>query len=148
MVLTSAHILILFTLQLDLETSVQCSNVRLCLCFHQLLDKGSMVIFKIIISLTTGHQDRAPSPLLLRFLAGVTQPLLVEMQTCTTTLEICMVVSKKIGNKHTSGPSNTTLGHIPKGWSIRTFVQLCSVVGAAGCVPGTWLAFSKHCLAH
>ena len=31
------------------------------------------------------------------------------MQTCTTTLEINMVVSQKIGNQRTSGSSNTDL---------------------------------------
>ena len=46
---------------------------------------------------------------------GNTSPLLVGMQTCTTTLEISMVVYQKIGSQPISGPSNTTLGHIPKG---------------------------------
>ena len=45
---------------------------------------------------------------------GNTPPLLVGMQTCANTLEIHMVVSQKIGNQFTSGPSNTTLGHILK----------------------------------
>ena len=40
---------------------------------------------------------------------------LVGMQTCTTTLKISMVVSQKTRNQSTSGPSNTTLEHIPKG---------------------------------
>ena len=45
---------------------------------------------------------------------GNTHPLLVGKQTCTTTLEISMVVSQRIGNPPTSGSSNTTLGHRPK----------------------------------
>ena len=49
------------TLQLDLESSVQCSDVALCLFFHLLLDEGSMMIFKIIISPTVGQgQFRHP----------------------------------------------------------------------------------------
>ena len=47
-----------------------------------------------------------------------TPPLLVGMQTYTTTLEISMEISQKIGNQPTSGHSNTTLGHIPKNFSI------------------------------
>ena len=50
-----AHILTLPTLQLDFGSSAQCSDAGLCLCFHQLLDEGSMVVFKIFISLTTGQ---------------------------------------------------------------------------------------------
>ena len=46
-----------------------------------------------------------------------TPPLLVGMETCTTTLEISMVVSQKAGNQPTSGPRNITLGHIPEGYS-------------------------------
>ena len=49
---------------------------------------------------------------------GNTPPLLVRMQTYTTTLEISMLIPQKIGNQPTSGSSNTTLGHIPKGYSI------------------------------
>ena len=49
---------------------------------------------------------------------GNTHPLLVGMQTCTTTLEISMAVSQKIGNQPTSGSSNITLWHIPKRCSI------------------------------
>ena len=45
--------------------------------------------------------------------------LLVAVQTCATTMKINMVVSQKIRNQSTSGPSNTTtLGHIPKECSI------------------------------
>lgn len=47
-----------------------------------------------------------------------TQPLLVEGQICTGTLEINMVVSKKIRNRSTSRCSYTTTGHIPNGCSI------------------------------
>ena len=58
------HILIPPTLQLDFWSSTEC----LCLCFHQLLDEGSEVIFKIFISLITGPCQFA---LLLRVLHGV-----------------------------------------------------------------------------
>jgi hypothetical protein len=43
-----------------------------------------------------------------------TPPLLVGLQTGTTTLEINLVVPQKIGNRSTQIPSYTTLGHIPK----------------------------------
>ena len=49
---------------------------------------------------------------------GNTHPLLVRMQTCAAPLEISVAVSQKIWNQPTSGPSNTTLGHIPKRCSI------------------------------
>ena len=55
-----AHILTPSTLQLDLGRSVQCSDVGLSLCFHLLLEEGSMVIFKIIISLTTKQVKIGP----------------------------------------------------------------------------------------
>ena len=48
---------------------------------------------------------------------GNTLPLLVGMQTCATPLKISMAVSQKIGNHPTTRPSNTTLGHMPKGCS-------------------------------
>jgi hypothetical protein len=41
-------------------------------------------------------------------------PLLVGVQTCTTILEINLVVSQKVGSRSTSRPSYTTPGHIPK----------------------------------
>jgi hypothetical protein len=43
--------------------------------------------------------------------------LLVEVQTCTTPLEINLMVSLKIGNRSTSRPSYTILKHIPKRYS-------------------------------
>jgi hypothetical protein len=43
-----------------------------------------------------------------------TPPLLVGLQTGTTTLEINLEVPQKIGNGSTLRPSYTTLGHIPK----------------------------------
>ncbi|KAL6087039.1 hypothetical protein STEG23_022348 [Scotinomys teguina] len=43
-----------------------------------------------------------------------TPPLLVEIQTGATTLEISMVDSQKIANHSSSRPNYTTLGHIPK----------------------------------
>ena len=45
---------------------------------------------------------------------GNTPPLLEGMQTSTTTLEISIAVSQKIGNQLTTRPSNTTLCHISK----------------------------------
>ena len=48
---------------------------------------------------------------------GSSPPLLVGMQTCINTLEISMAVSQKIENQPTARPSNTTVGHIPKGSS-------------------------------
>ena len=58
---------------------------------------------------------------------GNTSQVLVEMQTCTTTLEINMMVSQKIENQPNSGP---TLGHIPKVCSIilqgHLFNYVCS----------------------
>jgi hypothetical protein len=45
-------------------------------------------------------------------------PLMMGVPTCTTTSEINMVVSQKIGNRSTSKPSYNTFGHIPKGNSI------------------------------
>ena len=59
---------------------------------------------------------------------GNTHPMLVEMKTSSATLEISMVVSQKIGNQPTSGPSNTTLGHIPKGYAIILQGHLCNYV--------------------
>jgi hypothetical protein len=43
-----------------------------------------------------------------------TPPLLVRLQTGTTTLEINLEVPQKIGNRSTRKPSYTTLGYIPK----------------------------------
>ena len=49
---------------------------------------------------------------------GSIPPLLVGVLTCTSTLEISMSVSQKIGNQSISRPSNTTLRHIPKGCTL------------------------------
>jgi len=43
-----------------------------------------------------------------------TPPLLVGLQTSTTSLEISLEVLQKIGHYTTSEPSSTTLGHTPK----------------------------------
>ena len=43
---------------------------------------------------------------------GNTSSLLVEVQTCTKTLEIDLVVSQKTGNSSTSRSNYTTPGHI------------------------------------
>ena len=48
---------------------------------------------------------------------GNTPPLPAGVQICIATLEISMKVSQKIGNQSTTRSSNTTLGHIPKGYS-------------------------------
>ena len=40
--------------------------------------------------------------------------LLVGMQTCAATVEISVAVSQETGSQPTSGPSNSTLGNIPK----------------------------------
>ena len=58
-----AHILPPSALHLDLGSSVQSSDVGLFLYLHLLLDEDSMVIFKIVISLTTG-QSQFRHPLL------------------------------------------------------------------------------------
>ena len=47
-----------------------------------------------------------------------THLLLVEVQTCTDTLEVRVVVSQKPGNEPTTRPSYTTPGHIPKRCSV------------------------------
>jgi hypothetical protein len=54
-----------------------------------------------------------------------TPSLLVGMQTCTTTLEISLMVSAKVGNSSNLKSSYTIPGHIPKGCS--TVPQRCSV---------------------
>ena len=61
-----------------------------------------------------------------------THPLLVGVQTCTTTLEVSMAVSQKIGNQLTSGPRNAILGQIPKDAQLcykdiqsLSFVMIC-----------------------
>ena len=59
---------------------------------------------------------------------GNTPPLLVEVQTCTATLEMSMVVSQKTGNQHTSRLSNTTLEHISKKCSIILWGHLHNYV--------------------
>ena len=48
-----------------------------------------------------------------------TLPFLVGVQTCTVTMEINMAVFQKIWNASTSGPSYTTLGHIPQGYLLN-----------------------------
>ena len=56
-----AHVLLPSAPHLDLGSSVQCSNVGLCLYLHPWLDEGSMVICKIFISVAMGQgQFRHP----------------------------------------------------------------------------------------
>jgi hypothetical protein len=45
---------------------------------------------------------------------GKTPPLLVGVQTCTTTLEINLVVSQKTGNSLPQNPAIPLLGIYPK----------------------------------
>ena len=49
-----SHLLPPSALQLDLGSSVQFSDVSLCLYLHPSLDEGSMVLFEIFISVTMG----------------------------------------------------------------------------------------------
>ena len=58
---------------------------------------------------------------------GNASPLL-GVQTCLATLEINMAVSQKTGNQSTSRPSNTILGHIPKGCLITPQGHLLTYV--------------------
>jgi hypothetical protein len=67
-----------------------------------------------------------------------TPPLLVGEQTCTTTLEINLVVSQKIGNSSTSRPTYTTPGHIPVGlWVSSLLCHRVWLLGEVG--SGGWL---------
>ena len=50
-----AHLFQISALPLDLGSSVQGSDVGLCLYLHLLADKVSMVIFKIFISVAMGE---------------------------------------------------------------------------------------------
>ena len=70
---------------------------------------------------------------------GNTHPLMVEIQTYTTTLETSMAVSQKIGNQPTSGSSNTTLEHIPKRYLI-ILQRICSImhIAALFVIVRTW----------
>jgi hypothetical protein len=43
-----------------------------------------------------------------------TSPLFLELQACTTTLEISLVVPQKIGHNTTGGSSNTSPGHLSR----------------------------------
>jgi hypothetical protein len=45
---------------------------------------------------------------------GNTPPLLLGVKTCTTSLEIHLALSQKIGNYSISRPSNTTPWHAPQ----------------------------------
>ena len=56
---------------------------------------------------------------------GNTHHLLVEMQTCTATMENNMVVHQKARNRTTSRYNYTPLVHIPKGRFILKFAQTC-----------------------
>jgi hypothetical protein len=53
-----------------------------------------------------------------------TAPLLMRVKTDTTTLEINMAISQKIGNRSTSRPNYTTTEHKTKGRSTIPQVHL------------------------
>ena len=68
-----------------------------------------------------------------------TPPLLVEEQICTDTLEISMAVSQKIWNTSTSRHSNTTLGQIPKGFTLMPQGHLPNcVIAVLFVITRTW----------
>jgi hypothetical protein len=52
--------------------------------------------------------------------------LLVGLQACTTTLEICLAVPQKIGHSTTGGSPNTSTGHISRRCSNRK--DTCSTI--------------------
>ena len=70
---------------------------------------------------------------------GNTHPLLVGMQTCTATVEISVVVSQETGSQPPSGPSNSTLGNIPKRCPIIP-QSICSTmfIAALFVISRTW----------
>ena len=59
---------------------------------------------------------------------GNTPPLLVEVQTCTGTLELSVSVSQKTKNQTTTKSSYTALRQIPKGCSITPQGHILSYV--------------------
>jgi hypothetical protein len=54
-------------------------------------------------------------------------PLLAGLQTCSTTVEINLVVSKKTGNSSTSRHIYATLGHYPKD-ALPSHKDICSTM--------------------
>ena len=41
----------------DSQSPAQCLSVDLCICFHQLLDKGSVMTIRVVTSLITVDED-------------------------------------------------------------------------------------------
>jgi hypothetical protein len=70
------------------------------------------------IRMTKIKNSRDNTLLVRMWSKGSTPPLMKGVKICTTTLEINLVVSQKIGNISTSRPSYSTPGHIPKRSSI------------------------------
>ena len=70
---------------------------------------------------------------------GNTHPLLVEMQTYTTTLEMSMAVSQKIGSQPTLGSAIPLLGIYPKD-DQSYFKDSCSImfIAALFVIARTW----------
>ena len=70
---------------------------------------------------------------------GNTHPLLVGMQTCAATVEISVAISQETGSQPPSGPSNSTLGNIPKRCPI-ILQKLCSTmfIAALFVIARTW----------
>ena len=66
--------------------------------------------------------------------------MLVQVQTCTTTLEIIMIAYQKIGNQSTAQTSNITLGHIPKGCVVShtTKIHLLNHIHNIIVIARTW----------
>ena len=64
-----------------------------------------------------------------------TPPLLVKMETCTTSLKIIILVSQKIGNQYTSRHNNTITGIAQ-----YYYKDICSTMFAAALfvVTKTW----------
>ena len=64
-----AHIILPSSFRLDSRSL----DVDLCICFHQLLDEGSIMTVRVVIILPhyRGRPVQTPSSLLLRVLVGV-----------------------------------------------------------------------------
>ena len=60
--------------QLDFRSQAQCLTVDLCICFHLLLDEGSLITIRVVNNLITWPQGRPvqePVPLLIILWVGV-----------------------------------------------------------------------------
>ena len=63
---------------------------------------------------------------------GIIPPLLLEVQTWTGTVEIRMMIFRKIRNQSTIRPNNTTFGNIPKIYSRQN--DICSTMSKAALI--------------